>query len=151
MGAGDDQPSRPRLAGCPGLAAPQTLRRTAHRLHRLLLRLVDVRTQGDVTPEMESYRVAEDRGKPVMGRRVLITAATAEPMFKILLWPFRSHEDLPRTTWEQSGTHLNVHYEGVEDHFLFQPHADGRTRVTLRHDGRVILGEDERDAPQMRR
>ncbi len=56
------------------------------------------------------------------------------PRFKVLLFPFRTGDKLPTTTWNKKRTELRIHFhDGAEDTVVFDStNPDHRTRVSVK-------------------
>ncbi len=66
-----------------------------------------------------------------LDKRLVIPSRSAAPDFKILLFPHRSGEALPVTTWNADRTDLTVKIGERTDRIGFTVGGDGRTRVTF--------------------
>ena len=80
---------------------------------------------------MESdFYLMEDSNRVFIERNQVV-----EPRFKVLLFPFRTGETLPKTSWNANHTQLTVDMgKGSVDILTFSTHpTDHRTLVDLRH------------------
>jgi hypothetical protein len=64
-----------------------------------------------------------------LDRRLVVGSRSAEPRFKILLFPHRHGDPLPATRWNGDRTELALEAGGAKDTLAFAPGADGRTRL----------------------
>ena len=71
-------------------------------------------------------------------RRLVIPSRSVAPNFKILLFPYRQGDPLPTTTWNADKTKLTIQVKGQTDECAFAPQSDGRTRLTLRREGKDL-------------
>ncbi len=65
-----------------------------------------------------------------MGRRLVLPSRSAEPRYRVLLFPFRSGEPLPETTWETPQI-LAVKDASGTRRVRFSPTEDGSTRLAV--------------------
>jgi hypothetical protein len=65
-----------------------------------------------------------------MGRRLVLPARCVEPGYRVLLYPYRSGENLPVTTWESPNV-LTVVAGGKTQRLGFQVEKDGHTTLTV--------------------
>jgi hypothetical protein len=99
---------------------------------RLLVRVLH---PAKVRSQLDTYKANEDRdGRPVMGKRLLISCRSVAPQFRVLLFPHRKGTVLPRTLWKQMLRHLEVSLPERQDEVRFRKATDGSIRPSL---GRV--------------
>ncbi|MBX2850908.1 MAG: hypothetical protein KTR15_04080 [Phycisphaeraceae bacterium] len=104
---------------------------------RLLVRVLQADdANGDagesVEVAVENYQAAKDRaGRPVMGRRLIISTRSIEPGLKIMLLPVRVGEELPKTQWAKHGQVLNVIWSDQKDKISFGHAAQQETRISV--------------------
>lgn len=65
-----------------------------------------------------------------MGRRLVLPTWCIEPRYRVLLYPFRSGEKLPDTSFDPGGT-LTLTADGKSQSIRFSPAKDGHTFLTL--------------------
>lgn len=83
-------------------------------------------TQGQGEPCIE-----EQKAKKTTTRRLVIPADAIAPGFKVLLYPHRQGDPLPKTTWDDKRTTVTVELGGVKDQVTFSPSAAGKTNVAI--------------------
>ena len=99
---------------------------------RLLVRVLNADGQiGNVELEDRSYKTITTHSV------ISIKAKSVAPEYRTLLFPHIQGEALPTTTWNADKTLLTVEWKDQKDEFDLKPGPDGRTRVTLRRDGKV--------------
>jgi lysophospholipase L1-like esterase len=85
-----------------------------------------------VHSELESHKANKDRmGKPIMGKRLLISCRTVAPPFRVFLFPHRRGTKLPVTSWKQTPKCLEVMLPGRQDEIRFVEARDGSVRPSL--------------------
>jgi hypothetical protein len=73
-------------------------------------------------------------------RRLVIPSRSVAPDFKILLFPLRAGEALPKTQWiDDKHTALTISSNGVTDRFAFSQGEDGRTGIQIDRDGQATV------------
>ncbi len=70
--------------------------------------------------------------KPI-GKRLKIQTWAVKPDFRILLYPHRHGEPMPKTTWENNHQRLRVVFPDQMDEFDFTYLPGGRPTFTLKH------------------
>jgi hypothetical protein len=99
---------------------------------RLLVRALNANGQvGNVELEDRTYK------DHALHSVISIKAKSVAPDYRTLLFPHVKGDALPVTTWNADKTKLSVEWKDQKDEFDLKPGADGRTRVTLRRDGKV--------------
>ncbi len=92
---------------------------------RLLVRVLQAddasgRASDKIDAVMEDYETAKNRhGKPVIGRRLILSTRSVEPGLKIMLLPIRVGETMPETEWVTRGKTLNVVWPDQQDTLTF--------------------------------
>jgi hypothetical protein len=76
------------------------------------------------------------------GKRLVIPSWSVAPGFKVMLFPYRYGDELPKTSWDRGRTRLTIEWKGQRDEFEFRAGADGRTRFTLARAGRRLVDFD---------
>jgi hypothetical protein len=66
-----------------------------------------------------------------LDRRLVIPSRSAEPKFKVLLFPLRTGETPPTTTWNEDRTSVTIQWQTTTDTFTFLQAPDGRTRISV--------------------
>ena len=64
-------------------------------------------------------------------RRLVIPTDAVSPDFKVLIFPFRKGQSLPKTKWDEKFTTLTVETGGASDVFTFFPSPEGKSNFTL--------------------
>ena len=99
---------------------------------RLLVRALNANGQvGNVELEDRTYK------DHALHSVISIKAKSVAPDYRTLLFPHIKGDALPVTTWNSDKTKLTVEWKDQKDEFDLKPGPDGRTRVTLRRDGKV--------------
>ena len=105
---------------------------------RLLVRVL----QGDGFggAKVESYPLASNPKTSVVttGNRLILSAKSVEPKYKILLYAFHAGDALPATTWNPDKTRLQVTNGAQAETIDFSPNADGRTRLQIARAGTYV-------------
>ena len=98
---------------------------------RLLVRVLQ--GEGFGGAKVESYPLAPDRKTAVVttGNRLILSAKSVEPKYKILLYPFHAGEPLPITTWNADKSHLQMTNGAQVETIACLPNTDGRTRLEI--------------------
>ena len=91
-------------------------------------------TKFKVPKEINDFYLAEDVNRLFIQRNNVV-----DPKYKVLLFPFRTGESLPKTTWNDDHTKLTVDKgNGDVDILTFSTNpADHRTMVDLKHGSSV--------------
>lgn len=74
-----------------------------------------------------------------IGKRLVIPSRSAQPDFKVLLFPHLSGEKLPNTKWNEDKSILKVEFIDQIDIFYFTKTNNGRTGVKLVRDNEIIF------------
>ena len=99
---------------------------------RLLVRVLH---PAQVDSTLASYTANKDRnGKPIMGKRLLVSCRAVAPRFRVLLFPHRKGTELPTTVWKEARRRLDVALGGQNDEIRFLAAKDGSVRPTLKPD-----------------
>lgn len=116
----------------------------------LLVRILEIaeptdpiQYQAKPSVRMESFEKKDTLGeKRTFGseRRLVIPARAVAPEFKILLFPHRMGDPLPKTEWSDDRTVLTIQTPSQNDSIRFQKQADGRTDLVLSRRGEKDLG-----------
>ena len=64
-------------------------------------------------------------------RRLVIPTDAVSPEFKVLIFPFRKGQSLPKTTWDEKFTTLTVEAGGARDVFTFTSSMESKSNFTL--------------------
>lgn len=73
-----------------------------------------------------------------LDKRLVIASRAIAPRFKILLFPHRIGDALPRTEWTGNRTELTISTAAGAETISFAPGPDGRTRVALARAGNSV-------------
>jgi len=79
------------------------------------------------------------RNRTTTHQRLTLPLRAVVGHFKILLLPLREGESPPQTTLSADGTTLSIIRAKQKDTFTFHVAKDGRTRVTMKRDGKQTL------------
>jgi hypothetical protein len=87
-------------------------------------------TRFKVPKEINDFYLAEDSNRLFIERKNVV-----DPKYKVLLFPFRTGETLPKTSWNADHTELTVDKgKGDVDVITFSTSpTDHRTLVALKH------------------
>ena len=98
---------------------------------RLLVRVLQ--GEGFSGAKVESYPLATNpkTGNVTTGNRLILSAKSVEPKYKILLYPFHAGEAVPVTTWNADKTSLQVANGAQAETIAFTPDPDGRARLQI--------------------
>jgi hypothetical protein len=108
---------------------------------RMLVRVL----QADGKPaknwaKFEEYDLSEQRkGQQTKGKRLVVTAKSVEPKFKILLVPFKENDALPKTTLNKGNDSISIEWSDQKDAIGFKTGSDGRTRIDIERGEKSIL------------
>jgi hypothetical protein len=73
-----------------------------------------------------------------IAKRIKIPALSANPEYRILIYPYLSGEELPLTKWNDGRTKLSVSIKGKTDVYTFGKTDDDRTVMMMERDGKFI-------------
>ena len=68
-----------------------------------------------------------------------VTSHSVSPEYKILLFPFRSGQPLPITTWNADHSVMTIAWPDQTDIITFTPGKDGRTRFSITRQGKELV------------
>ena len=77
-----------------------------------------------------------------LGKRLVVPSKSVSPEFKVLLFAHRFNEALPVSKWNNDRTRVTVEWKDQKDEVVFRKDTDGRTRVTLRREGKPVMSLD---------
>lgn len=75
-----------------------------------------------------------------------IPAISTSPEFRVLIYPYRQGDPLPKTAWNRDRTELTVQIGGQRDVYHFGTADGGRTVFSMERDGQAALASDVRPA-----
>ncbi|MFZ4456879.1 MAG: FN3 associated domain-containing protein [Bacteroidales bacterium] len=78
--------------------------------------------------------------------QVAIPAQTVSPEFRILVYPYKFGEPLPKSTWNSDRTKLTIEIGKKKDVYQFAKTDGGRTVLTMQRDGKTTLTSDAKPA-----
>ncbi len=82
---------------------------------------------------IEEWRSKEPKPKESNVRKLVIPADAVSPDYKVLLYPYRNGDELPKTSWSHSHTKLTVKWSnGEKQEITFSTTADGRTHLSIK-------------------
>lgn len=110
---------------------------------RLLVQVVDVDlpTERDgLAIRLESTPITNKafEGNNKLRNRLVIPARSAEPRFKVLLYPHREGEPLPDVLWNSEKSAVDLVFPKQTDRWAFAAAAQGRTALTLDRGGKRL-------------
>lgn len=142
-GIGQDEPKNP-IGEILLRESPDPIRRAkwgteSNGERRLLVRVLEAPgdfTQNGKPGTLETYvRIARTQQ---LGKRLVLPGRAVTGTYKVLLFPHTKGEPLPLTEWNADRTKLKIFWNDQDDHYLFTPGVDGRTRVEFRRDKAVV-------------
>lgn len=80
-------------------------------------------------------------------RRLILPADAVSPDYKVLLYPFRMGEPLPKTTWNAAHTAVTIEIGGVRDTVIFSPSKSGKTDVSIARGTTPLIAVNREIAP----
>ena len=87
---------------------------------------------------LDTFRY-ERRGRQYSHNRLLVPVRSLVGRFKVLIFPHRTGDALPQTTWSADRTRLAVRIGGRVDKYTFTATPAGRTRVAMARGGKPVL------------
>ena len=107
----------------------------------LMVRILNAQgqTNAKVPASIETYVMPNPPQKDITMHRLEVASHAVDPSFKVLLFPYRQGQELPRTTWSGDKKRLNVEWSGQKDTIEFALGADGRTRIAISRTGKALL------------
>ena len=76
--------------------------------------------------------------------RIKVPAVAVRPEFRVLIFPFRFGDKLPKTAWSDDRSRLTVELEGQRDVYTFDQTDNGRTVFVMERDGRAVARTEAR-------
>jgi len=113
----------------------------------LLIRFLQIENDPKVVPSTEAKEptILEDEppAKPKghylqRVRRLAVPAHAVEPNFKVLIYPHRQGDPLPKTTWDGTNA-VTVSWPGQKDSLGFSRQSSGKTDLTISRDGKSVI------------
>lgn len=80
---------------------------------------------------VEKMNVPNPPQRDMVVNRLHLTSECVSPSFKLLLFPFKEGEPLPKTTWNKARSEVTVSWADQTDTATFVPGKDGRTRFKM--------------------
>ena len=78
--------------------------------------------------------------------QVTIPAVSASPEFRVMIYPYKYGDPLPKTTWNKDRTELTVTINTQTDVYHFGQTDSGRTVLTMEKEGKKVLSSDAKPA-----
>ena len=103
---------------------------------KMLLRLLGA---NDAKVSVEDYGVPGTQNKQEKNRRVVVSATTVSPEFKILLYPFRDGEALPAITTDPAKGTATIKWGNQTDSLSFARQENGLTQMNVARGGTTIF------------
>ena len=136
LGTKDLPPAKGKNAKNTKDAKPQPDKR------RLLVQIVDI----DLPSERDGLAIALESSQLGNGafeqggvhKRLVIPARSAEPRFKILLYPHLEGDPLPDVLWNDERSACELVFPDQTDRLAFAPAADGRSAMSVSRDGKLL-------------
>lgn len=93
---------------------------------------------------METFEYKDAREWPNgrsfgLAKRLIIPSFSVEPDFKILLFPYKHGEKLPKTKWNKDRTKCTISWKDQKDVVEFKTDSKGRTHIRITRNGKLIL------------
>jgi len=121
----------------------------------LLVRFLEIQNDPKVIPATEAKEpmILEDE-PPVQPkghylqrvRRLAVPAHTVEPVFKVLIYPYRQGDPLPSTAWNGSNA-VSVSWPDQKDTISFSKQVSGKTDLKVTRDGNTLISVTNLVAP----
>jgi hypothetical protein len=86
-------------------------------------------------------------GAAIPGNRLIVSAKTIEPHFRILLYPFHEGEPLPESSWDAAGTELTLAWPDQKDQLHFLPTPHGLQATLVRGGAELLTAKPAETAP----
>jgi len=78
--------------------------------------------------------------------QVTIPAHAVSPEFRVLIYPFKYGEPIPKTSWNKERTELTVQLKNQTDVYHFGQTDGGRTVLQMERDGKQVLASEAKPA-----
>ncbi|MDX6765201.1 MAG: hypothetical protein SFU85_00260 [Candidatus Methylacidiphilales bacterium] len=101
----------------------------------LLVRVLDVDKLEETVAKVEDVAVKNPPQPDITLNRLHLTSRSANPGFKVLLYPHREGDPLPETAWNPERTKLTIQWPDQKDTLVFSPGEDGRSRIKIQRTG----------------
>ncbi len=121
----------------------------------LLVRFLEIQNDPKVIPATEAKEpmILEDE-PPVQPkghylqrvRRLAVPAHTVEPQFKVLLYPYRQGDPLPKTVWDGTNA-VSVSWPEQNDKVSFSKQSSGKTNIKVTRDNQTLVSVEKPVAP----
>ncbi|MFP5039917.1 hypothetical protein [Parasediminibacterium sp. JCM 36343] len=100
------------------------------KLPMLLVRVLNADNAGQ--PVIEEWRSNTPKSVNSPVRKLVIHADAVSPAYKVLLYPYRNGDELPKTSWDKSHTKLTVKWANGETQIIgFAENESGRTVLDI--------------------
>ncbi|MFP5039916.1 hypothetical protein [Parasediminibacterium sp. JCM 36343] len=97
----------------------------------LLVRVLNADNAGQ--PVIQEWRSNIPKSKYGPIRKLIIPADAVSPAYKVLLYPYRNGDELPKTSWDKSHTKLTVKWVNGEAQVIgFVENESGRTVLDIK-------------------
>ena len=85
------------------------------------------------TVNIEEWRSNNPKSLESNIRKLVIPADAVSPDYKVLIYPYRNGDELPKTSWNGSHTKLTVKWSnGEKQEITFSANSDGRTHLSIK-------------------
>ena len=99
----------------------------------LLVKVLNINnTVADNTVNIEEWRSKTPKSLESNIRKLVIPADGVSPDYKVLLYPYRNGDELPKTSWNGSHTKLSVKWSNGEKQEITFTTTDGRTHLSIK-------------------
>ena len=78
--------------------------------------------------------------------QVVVPAQSVSPEFRILIYPYKHGEPLPKTNWNTDRTELTIQIKDKKDVYRFGKTDGGRTVLEMNREGKQVLTSDAKPA-----
>jgi hypothetical protein len=78
--------------------------------------------------------------------QVVVPAKSVSPEFRVLIYPYKFGDPLPKTIWNSERTELTVQIKDKIDVYQFGKTDGGRTVLSMKRAGKEVLNSDARPA-----
>jgi hypothetical protein len=106
----------------------------------LLVRLLQVSDDSAQFPgKVFKYTLTNPGQKDKEINKLTINSTSVAPDFKVLFFPHKEGEVLPKTSWNKAKTVLKVEWADQQDELTFTKQPDGRTSLKVMRSGKEIV------------
>ena len=78
--------------------------------------------------------------------QVVVPSRSVSPEFRVLIYPYKFGDPIPKTTWNKERTMLTVQIKDKTDVYQFGQTEGGRTVLSMERKGKQVLNSDDKPA-----